>query len=538
MSAPDPAELLPQALRSLSGEHVAALICATHTLLCRDVPEVLPQSVPDSPDELSFVLAGNLEMGITIAPEMGSDDTGGSPVDPAFAQRVAVAAQSFSEPKAVDELRVRLVSLTHGVRQDVGADRDRLIMELLRWSLFALSSGPGPSSGPPIQISGVDEAINAALAEPARGPDPGVASETSAATSTEGPGSDVIATCFEWLSVDSYWSQVTTDGFRWWPHRLVQQIWQEGPRASLGETIQIVHTETAVWRGVPDCREVYQVTTDVNRRTALEALVYDPESKTLNYRSTVVVTESTPYYGSFMALAAARQLTEAEGLMEAMAGLSGEPDMTSHPQHGRRETADDMVAIGSDWLAAAQDEPANTFRPAHLLQAQGLLPDGCEPSTCDGAVLQYFPDLSQSILERVARLARRSAPPVTITARLDDPHPSLGPGLAVTATMAKSRHGNTHQRANRLNLAVSRTPEAPALLGAWHGGGGLHFTTFVPNLIGQSQNDQGRVMLVANTIILAAAQVHWTQSQEFAYEPNRTERSGNWLRRRAHAPKY
>ena len=154
----------------------------------------------------------------------------------------------------------------------------------------------------------------------------------------------------EW-QVDSEWSLPLHDGFRWWAHRLEQQVTVE----SYLDGTDFLRAVTTVVNEVSGQESAIQLMSKLNQRTGTFALYYD-----VGQRSITAITSATMmswYHPTHLwfAEAAMLQLCQAEAWANAIAAeVGGKIAISEHPVKGPRRQPDQMLEL-IEWYEAGRN---------------------------------------------------------------------------------------------------------------------------------------------------------------------------------------
>lgn len=269
------------------------------------------------------------------------------------------------------------------------------------------------------------------------------------------------------LNIDPEWLVREGPSLTWWAGPLAQRVWAASPRDEHGVTLIPLHIETDLLRRVPAGTETVERLAGINRLSTLSAYVADATGTRVRLHASVSLTPDNWPLARLLALhAAALQVADAHAEVAPLADVfGGEADATGHPQHGRRETPDEMVTVTS------------------VYQERG---EGASPWTAKemAALLQLDPRpwllASSHATGLQATLPFGSDPRVTTQLECDASvrHPALGSGLQLRLVLP-GRHGAA--TVQRLNAAEIDGPDAHQI-GAWalDDEGRLQYGTFLP----------------------------------------------------------
>lgn len=276
------------------------------------------------------------------------------------------------------------------------------------------------------------------------------------------------------LQVDDQWSVRTATGFTWWADQNAQTVEilgeETGPDGQTGYLIG-VRTDLLSDLNLTD-ESLAELNDGPMRFAGLAGPVYDRDAQTLSLRSLARVhAGNAEWMGPVLGSAAALQIAEARLLGPALCEtLGARPASTGHPQHGPRDTADDMVyavnvfveegKAGCQWPEAEFSDAVDEFMttPPSL------------GATCSGQGFSVeFPFGDRSSLCQVTG---------------SQPHPLYGNGLLVLQRFpfAAPDAARGAELALTLNAAEFTANATGFGFGSYvHDNGILCFTAFFPN---------------------------------------------------------
>ena len=338
---------------------------------------------------------------------------------------------------------------------------------------------------------------------------------------TDDIGLWLVAELYQRLFIDDEWSVRRPRGFTWWSYRLAQHVEAEPVIIRGGRPTSIVRVWTEVVNDVDPSRDPARVVVPVNMQATLNALVWDPQKRTLADHCTYMVDEDNAIAARWiLPVAAVLQNTAAHSRAHAVAeAVSGRPAASNHPISGPRPVADELLTAPqavivpdpgqrSTFPAALDDELATAlaeYGVAGCIDGDQLtceLPfNGARPL----ALLSGDSSIETSLLE--------------VFADLD--HPQFGAGalmaLSLPVTLDPSR---VTSAANHLNLAEAggSSTYAGTLLGAWcpdpRSADRLAFNTFLPTVLGKPGFIDRLIAFEMVRSRFAAAELHMAKAPE------------------------
>jgi len=145
---------------------------------------------------------------------------------------------------------------------------------------------------------------------------------------------DILFTLQLELQVDAEWVMPIDNGFQWWPGPLAQRIWIEDTEAKR------LHIETDVLRNVAIDEKNMGLVAYGNRFAMFNALILRSDDLSLRLHASILLSERNSADANRLAVrTAALQAAYADAKCPFLAEAFGaEPDFTSHPTRGRRES--------------------------------------------------------------------------------------------------------------------------------------------------------------------------------------------------------
>lgn len=145
---------------------------------------------------------------------------------------------------------------------------------------------------------------------------------------------DILFTLQRELRVDAEWVMPIDNGFQWWPGPLAQRIWIEDTEPKR------LHIETDVLRHVAIDEKNMGLVAYGNRFAMFNALILRPDDQSLRLHASILLSERNSADANRLAVrTAALQAADADAKCPFLAEAFGaDPDFTSHPTRGRRES--------------------------------------------------------------------------------------------------------------------------------------------------------------------------------------------------------
>lgn len=324
--------------------------------------------------------------------------------------------------------------------------------------------------------------------------------------SSEDVGRSVIEAVYKLMQIDARWSLRAEREFSWWGHRFKQRVWADSPHRSYDETVTWVWARTDVLRDVRDRPRTYSAIAELNRLSAMSALIYDPETRRVFLNCGMVAhQQNQSWLGRYFGMAVALQACQAESLADALAEeIGGEPDLSAHPKSGPRSEPDDMLNMmaveatrpkhSRTWLTTADFQSITDMTPNPWVLA----------SPGDSGLTAEMPFLNDTPAVSALLEGQEGAQPGTalLMATVDEAHPSLGSGLLVRVGLPIQVNAAL---ANSLNLLETTGPWKNHQLGAWCEDG-WHIA-FVPGTLFEAAGHDARRGYLLNAILAQATRV-------------------------------
>lgn len=314
-------------------------------------------------------------------------------------------------------------------------------------------------------------------------------------------GLQVVRASFEAMGVEEQWSTWEDRGFRWWPSTFQQRVWAEPVRRDQGFQVCRIHAviEFLDARTLSDAA-LAEIAV-MNAKSALSAVVYDPDTGRVMLHSSVTVhDESAESLGRLFALAAGLQVGRVhELLVSDVDARLGCARVRAHPPGQSQRTEPDEM-VGAVRRTAKSAAPGLRFSMGELREFIMLGEESAAPVNASGSILSAeFPCASgvSSVSRFLARASGTNSPETVGTAlfrlSLRERHPVLGKGcfmileaptvLGDLSPLSRAGLQAYAQLANLVNLAERdafvRTPS----LGAWCASPrGLAYVTFLPQV--------------------------------------------------------
>ena len=295
-------------------------------------------------------------------------------------------------------------------------------------------------------------------------------------------GLRVVAGIFKTLMIDREWSVIEPRGFRWIGWRLGQLVYASEPFEDVGMSVaRVCATSVAVRNIQADDRQVAHEVLMLNRVATGSAWMFDRDTRTLWVGYAMTVHDQTAgFREQQLANCAILQLIDAEDRADDMAQrLSGNVAVVDHPESGRRDKADGMLALSS--VIAERSVSRSVF--AELEEMQSVYEFA--KATNGGAFSASASP--EGVCVEVPFGADDTALIEVITT---SPHPSLGNGLLVLSSVrGAGTLVEALSSADHLNEVAFAPRSVFPLLGAWSAWEvsdtvwSLAFSTFVPNLM-------------------------------------------------------
>jgi hypothetical protein len=279
------------------------------------------------------------------------------------------------------------------------------------------------------------------------------------------------------LQVDEEWSIRTAHGFRWWADRHAQQVEVIGEETGPDDvTAYAVSVRTEVLRGLELTeRNLAAINALIMPFAAMAGPVYDEETGTLSLASLVRVhDEIAGWINPMIGVAAALQLAEARVAAADWAReLRAEEAVSGHPEHGRRDTPDELVNVVPSVVIPSGQSPS-LWKPAEFEEAVARYmqqPPALMASAGGPGLTVEFPYGDMSSLCRM---------------NADTRHPRYGSGLHVMQSFPLP--GISQSEGIRRALELNATELAYRPFGYGFGSytfghGMLEFVGFFPNLV-------------------------------------------------------
>ncbi|MCX5658219.1 MAG: hypothetical protein NTW19_00675 [Planctomycetota bacterium] len=282
---------------------------------------------------------------------------------------------------------------------------------------------------------------------------------------------------FAHMQIDEQWSVRTPRAFTWWPHQLCQRVWADPARDDDGFDLVQVHACTDLALDVEPSESLYLHVAEGNRRLALNAMVYDPEARTISLRSKVLAHQENQFWlqrlmlGAVGLQAALAQTLVNHGIPEL---LGGRPAISQHPVSGPRLVPDEMTTITRVFIDyGSKPFP---FNPGEFELVKTIEPNPSVLTNTDehGATAE-FPYAGEHPVIPGAKMTS------LYRAKSQNPHPTLGYGCYITLNLPGTVVNESEQVANQLNLLESSNAVWNHFLGSWTRERlGLCHTIFLP----------------------------------------------------------
>ncbi|QFS89939.1 hypothetical protein FIV07_04220 [Mycobacterium sp. THAF192] len=160
-------------------------------------------------------------------------------------------------------------------------------------------------------------------------------------------GTWMVGNLYQQLMIDEQWAVRRARGFTWWGYRLAQHVEVAVPVHDGGLDLCVVRIWTEVVRNVDADSNPAAVLAQLNNRTTLSALVWNPQAATISDCCAVTVhQDNANWMNKILATAAALQNTAAHSRAHPLArACGGEPAETQHPGSGPRPEMDDILNV-------------------------------------------------------------------------------------------------------------------------------------------------------------------------------------------------
>ncbi|MGH8545850.1 MAG: hypothetical protein ACREX3_19935 [Gammaproteobacteria bacterium] len=280
-------------------------------------------------------------------------------------------------------------------------------------------------------------------------------------------GDKVLDFLFQTLSIDERWSLRDKTGFTWWPHRLAQRVWFEPVSVEGGSAYIRVHSETSVFRNVPNTFETAQRLDDLNRFASMNAFVWDTNAGQISSHFCAYVSDET--FGWMKAVsAAAVGLQTADAHIKATeAGarlFNAELDESNHPQSGKRHMPDDMLTVIEKWFVPAGKHPYGF----NLLEQMEPNPWVLATADESGFTAEFAFDGTMPAAGLAMTSAEGSVQTTLFQAFAEEQHPQLGNGILMRVSLpVEFTREQAIAKAHELNLAETHEHTVSYFTGAW-----------------------------------------------------------------------
>jgi len=314
------------------------------------------------------------------------------------------------------------------------------------------------------------------------------------------PG-EVTDALFRGLQVDERWSVRTETGFTWWPSWARQVVRAEPPREILGELITRVVVDMPLVRGVRADRAA-ALTSMGNADSVLGGVVYDARTGSLYRRLAVSLWDGNrDWLQPLLIHAAAVQLTivSPESIHELARLLDGDADEAIHPVSGPRTEPDEMMDVGTLYVAA-----------------------GARTSVTPGDFRALKDEMTEVLPVRVAGpSASADLEGGAHWSLASTRHPGFGWGLLGLLHLPFGPDLVAGaETAARLNVADGLENLDGHYLGGWlhDAQASLVHHTFMPELVFSRDSRPSRVARMTNLLMDAAIRARWARNQLSAGE--------------------
>jgi len=280
------------------------------------------------------------------------------------------------------------------------------------------------------------------------------------------------------LQVDDEWAVRSKDGFTWWPTDFSQTIEVVGEEDDgSGAIAQTIRIQTDFLEDFEAAgRNLAVLHAAIMPFASLSAAVVDPDRGTLGLCTTVRIHEDIrEWMQALLGLAAALQIGEAWKYREAAEEIfpAARVIRSPHPTTGFRTTEDELSHIDTTLVAPQGQQqsqwPETDFQEAvdtWMQQYPALMATSGGP----GLTVEFPHGDSSSLCEMMA----------------NQPHPAYGNGLFILQSFPVDGMDGERGQHAALELNGEEFLEGPFGYGMGSycaKAGGLHFSTFVPNVM-------------------------------------------------------
>jgi hypothetical protein len=294
-------------------------------------------------------------------------------------------------------------------------------------------------------------------------------------------GPAVLDYVYALLQIEERWTVREDRGFSWWPHRHAQRVWAEPPRVSRGERVTLLRAETRFVRNVPDTAWTEKFIAETNAFANLSALVYDRDRACVSAHCAVYMHPQNLWMKRIFGSAALLQASAAESNAVRLAdALEAEPDVSPHPDAGKRPEEDEILDAGELFIARGQE--SSPFSDSDLKTFRKEIHELWEGASIDCGTLSG----------RVPTENGMPSPRIEVSISQD--HPVLGTGALLLLHLPKLHDpGRAAALANDLNRSEAEAGIEASFLGAWCAREeGVSFAVFLPALLADSDPAKGR----------------------------------------------
>lgn len=280
----------------------------------------------------------------------------------------------------------------------------------------------------------------------------------------------------EQLKINDEWAIRTPKGFQWWADKNAQTIEvigeETGPNGEIASLIS-VRTEFLCNLELTD-HALAAMNALLMVFASMAGPVYNAEKRSLELCTLVRVHQGIrPWMNSLISVAAVMQIAEARIMAnEASRVLAAKEAVSGHPERGIRQDPDQMVGVVAGLIVPAGKEPcrwsAKDFQDVVNQYMQG--PPALGASADGPGCAAEFPYGERSSL---------------CLMRADQPHPRYGNGLFLLQTFPVGEMSDAEGAKLALALNAEELTVKPSGYGFGsfvYRDGGIHFTTFLPNV--------------------------------------------------------